>query len=172
MCERIGVEGQDFLHGELAAGNRVGPFLARAVDRVGIRPAVALMYGKELALEAAPRPLEVGEDVELPPLGAARVEARDLASVVFEDRRQNAARLVDVDQAHRANRGAGRQELRSFVLEMRWRMANRNRAITEDEHILEQARIDSDYFLRPVSRGGRPGRTQMEGLPPGPVPGP
>ena len=65
-----------------------------------------------------------------------------------------------------------RYNIDAFVLEMRWRMANRNRAITEDEHILEQARIDSDYFLRPVSRGGRPGRTQMEGLPPGPVPGP
>ncbi len=53
----------------------------------------------------------------------------------------------------------------AFVLEMTWRMANRNRARAEDERILEMARSDPDIFLRPVSRGGVPPRTNMSDAP-------
>ncbi len=58
-----------------------------------------------------------------------------------------------------------RYNIDAFVLEMTWRMANRNRALDEDQHILELARSDPDIFLRPVSRGGKPPRTQMNDAP-------
>jgi hypothetical protein len=54
-----------------------------------------------------------------------------------------------------------RYNIDAFSLEMRWRLANRNRALAEDERILEQSRADSDIFLRPEARGGRPARTQI-----------
>jgi hypothetical protein len=58
-----------------------------------------------------------------------------------------------------------RYNIDAFVLEMTWRMANRQRALAEDERILELARTDPDIFLRPVSRGGKPPRTQMNEAP-------
>jgi hypothetical protein len=58
-----------------------------------------------------------------------------------------------------------RYNIDAFVLEMTWRMANRNRALWEDERIIEIARKDPDYFLRPVSRGGMPPRTIMTDAP-------
>ena len=54
-----------------------------------------------------------------------------------------------------------RYNIDAFVLEMTWRMANRFRALDEDERVLAIARRDPDYFLRPVSRGGRPPHTNM-----------
>jgi hypothetical protein len=58
-----------------------------------------------------------------------------------------------------------RYNIDAFVLEMTWRMANRNRALWEDDRIIEIARKDPDYFLRPVSRGGMPPRTIMTDAP-------
>lgn len=67
------------------------------------------------------------------------------------------------------NAATGRRyNIDAFVLEIHWRLANRNRALMEDERILAQARVDSDVFQRPVSRGGRPPGTQMNDLPPSP----
>jgi hypothetical protein len=64
------------------------------------------------------------------------------------------------------NASTGRRyNIDAFVLEITWRMANRNRAIAEDERILEMARRDPDIFLRPISRGGKPPRTQMSDAP-------
>ncbi len=64
------------------------------------------------------------------------------------------------------NSATGRRyNIDAFVLEMTWRMANRNRALMEDARILEMARLDPDIFLRPVSRGGRPPRTEMRDAP-------
>jgi hypothetical protein len=58
-----------------------------------------------------------------------------------------------------------RYNIDAFVLEMTWRMANRNRALDEDARIIEMAKIDPDIFLRPVSRGGKPPRTNMTDAP-------
>jgi hypothetical protein len=58
-----------------------------------------------------------------------------------------------------------RYNIDAFVLEMTWRMANRNRALAEDERIIEMAKMDPDIFLRPVSRGGKPPRTVMTDAP-------
>lgn len=64
------------------------------------------------------------------------------------------------------NPASGRRyNIDAFVLEMTWRMANRNRALAEDDRIIAMARIDPDIFLRPVSRGGVPPRTQMNDAP-------
>jgi len=41
-----------------------------------------------------------------------------------------------------------RYHIDAFVLEMRWRMANRTRALKEDEQILKDARTVADYALR------------------------
>ena len=50
--------------------------------------------------------------------------------------------------AYGLNAATGRRyNIDAFVLEMRWRMANRNRALLEDERVLELSRVDSDYFL-------------------------
>ncbi len=48
-----------------------------------------------------------------------------------------------------------RYNVDGFALEMRWRLANRARALAEDERILEQARRNADVFLR-NERAGRP----------------
>jgi hypothetical protein len=58
-----------------------------------------------------------------------------------------------------------RYNIDAFVLEMTWRMANRHRAIDEDARIIDLATSDPDIFLRPVSRGGRPPRTNMTDAP-------
>ena len=64
------------------------------------------------------------------------------------------------------NRNTGRRyDIDAFTLEMTWRMANRNRALAEDARILEMARADPDIFLRPISRGGKPPRTNMADAP-------
>jgi hypothetical protein len=68
--------------------------------------------------------------------------------------------------AYGLNPATGRRyNVDAFVLEMTWRMANRNRALDEDERIIALARADPDIFLRPVSRGGRPPRTNMTDAP-------
>jgi hypothetical protein len=51
-----------------------------------------------------------------------------------------------------------RYNIDAFVLEMRWRLANRVRASVEDERILTQAKKDSDVFLRADPRDPRPNR--------------
>jgi hypothetical protein len=58
-----------------------------------------------------------------------------------------------------------RYSIDAFTLEMTWRMTNRNRALAEDERLLEICRTDPDAFLRPPSRGGKPSRTNMADAP-------
>jgi hypothetical protein len=48
-----------------------------------------------------------------------------------------------------------RYHIDAFALEMSWRMANRQRARTEDERILELSRQDSDVLLHPGNPFGR-----------------
>jgi hypothetical protein len=84
------------------------------------------------------------------------------ARMVVEDALEKLERYERVPGVtYGVNPSTGRRyNIDAFALEMRWRLANRVRALMEDERILEQARRDSDVFLRADPREARHNRSR------------